>query len=56
MVQYMKVSVCMWECIKIRKAFFSDAHMTLHGIVIITDSFDVPDLEKGSQQGCSPNC
>lgn len=40
----------MWVCIKIRKAFFFfsliDAHLTLCGIVIITDSFDVPDLKK----------
>lgn len=37
----MEVSVCLWVCVQIRKA-----HMTLRGIVIITDSFDVPDLKK----------
>lgn len=37
----------MWVCIKIRKSFFFfDAHLTLRGIVIITDSFDVADLKK----------
>lgn len=41
MGQYMEVSVCLCVRVQIRKA-----HTTRCGIVIITDSFDVPDLKK----------